>query len=357
MGVRGIASVQRLRRWAEKKGGHPKAPDGFDRADSGTLAARADAWSLWLECKAYSARTVAVHYWSLRAFLGWAHDRALTRPEMVTKPILESYQRWLWRYQKDDGRPLSVVTQRQRLLAVQHFFAWLCRENHLPSNPAADLILPHKQQELLPRTLSHEEIAAVLAVPDVTDPMGLRDRAILETFYATGVRRTELVCLDLGDVDRSRSTLLVRSGKGGKGRVVPMGEHAAHWLERYLEDCRPLLEANERETALFLTGYGGRYSIGFLGNWVRRTLKKAGVERPGSCHLLRHSCATHMLEGGADIRFIQQLLGHASLETTQIYTQLTIQQLRDVHARCHPRGRRGAAAGLPEAAAPISLPS
>jgi integrase/recombinase XerD len=344
MPIRGIASVARLRRWAEKKGGHPARPDGFERGDAGTLGSRADAWVNWLETRAYSERTVTMHYWSLRPFLVWAHERAVTRPETVTKPVLESYQRWLWRYEKRTGQPLSVVTQRQRLLALQGFFAWMCRENFLPGNPAADLVLPHKPQELLPRTLTHEEIASVLAVPDLSDALGLRGRAILETFYATGLRRAELIQLDLGDLDRARGTLTVRSGKGGKGRVVPLGEHAAHWLRRYLEECRPLLEVKASESALFLTGYGERFSRGFLGNWVRRVLKLAGVKRPGSCHLLRHTCATHMLEGGADIRFIQQLLGHASLETTQIYTQLTIQQLREVHARCHPRGRRAAAA-------------
>ncbi len=343
MPVRGIASAKRLRRWAHKKGGPGAAADGFDRSDEGTLANRADAWLLWLECRAYSERTVVVHGWSLRVFLAWGQERALTRPEMITKPILESYQRSLWRHEKQNGQALSVATQRQRLIAVQRFFAWLCRENLLPSNPAADLVLPRKQAESLPKALGREEVAALLAIPDVSDPLGVRDRAILEVFYGAGIRRAELVRLDLSDLDRAHSTLTVRQGKGGKDRVVPLGEHAAHWLERYLSECRPKLEVRAAEAALFLTGYGERFSCGFLGNWVRRVLEKAGIDRPGSCHLLRHSCATHMLEGGADIRFIQQLLGHRSLETTQVYTALTIQQLREVHSRCHPHGRRTAA--------------
>jgi len=348
MPPRGLASAQRLRRWTEKKGGMTVTPDGFDRRDEGTLARRGDAWLDWLESRAYSPRTVGVNFWALRAFLTWAHERALTRPEVITKPILESYQRWLWRYQQASGRPLSVVTQRHRLGAVQKLFAWLCRENLLPSNPAADLTLPRKPAESLPKALAREEVAALLAVPDVRDPLGVRDRAILETLYATGLRRSELVSLDLADLDRARSTLTVRKGKGGKDRVVPLGEHAVHWIERYLAECRPRLEVSAREPALFLTGYGERFSAGFLGNWVRRVLVEAKIDRPGSCHLLRHSCATHMLEGGADIRFIQQLLGHASLETTQVYTALTIQQLREVHTRCHPHGRR-LSASLPSA--------
>ena len=329
-----------MRKWADRKGGVAAASDIFDRSDAGTLANRADAWLGWLEVRAFSPRTLRVTLDSLRTFLVWAHERALARPEAITKPILESYQRWLWRYEQANGKPLSVVTQRHRLGAVQKLFAWLCRENFLPSNPAADLTLPRKPAESLPKALAPEEIAAVLAVPDVRDPLGVRDRAMLETFYATGVRRAELAHLDLADLDRARLTLTVRKGKGGKDRVVPLGEHAAHWIERYLGECRPRLEVSAREPALFLTGYGERFAAGYLGNWVRRVLEAAKVDRPGSCHLLRHSCATHMLEGGADIRFIQQLLGHASLETTQVYTSLTIQQLREVHTRCHPHGRR-----------------
>ena len=141
---------------------------------------------------------------------------------------------------------------------------------------------------------------------------------------------------------------------------MPLGEHALFWLGRYLGECRPRLEVSAKEPALFLSGYGERFSAGFLGNWVRRVLETAGIDRPGSCHLLRHSCATHMLENGADIRFIQQLLGHARLDTTQIYTEVTIHQLREVHARCHPHGRRNAPAapaGLPSAPAVASLPA
>jgi integrase/recombinase XerD len=353
---KGLAQAQRMRRWADKKGGYAAAPDGFDRSDAGTLASRADAWLAWLEGRAYSPATLAARVWALRAFLGWAQERGLLRPEMITRPVLESYQRWLWRREKADGRPLGVRTQRSFLAALQGLFAWLCRQNLLPGNPAADLELPRKPRRSLPKALALAEVAAVLAVPDVSDPLGVRDRAMLEILYATGLRRTELVRLDLSDVDRAHGTLWVRQGKGGKDRVVPIGEVALHWIEKYLSACRPRLESNGgRDPALFLTGYGERFHPGYVGNWVKRAMKAAGIERLGSCHLLRHSCATHMLENGADIRFIQQLLGHARLDTTQIYTEVTIHQLREVHARTHPHGRRaettaGSAAATPAAA-------
>jgi len=353
--TRGLARAARMRKWADKKGGYAATPDGFDRSDAGTLASRADQWLARLEERAYSPRTLAGRFWALRTFLTWAHERALTRPEAITKPILESYQRALWRHeQAGSGKPLSVITQRTFLAALQGLFAWLCRENFLPGNPAADLELPRKPRRSLPKALALEEVAAVLAVPDVRDPLGVRDRAILETLYATGLRRRELVMLDLGDIDRAHGTLWVRQGKGGKDRVVPLGEHALHWIARYLSECRPRLETSAKEPALFLSGYGERLSAGYLGNWVRRVLEAVKIDRAGSCHLLRHSCATHMLENGADIRFIQQLLGHARLDTTQIYTEVTIHQLREVHARCHPHGRRAATAA---ATNPASVPA
>lgn len=328
-----------MRRWADKKGGYAATPDGFDRSDAFTLASLIDAWFRRLEERAYSLRTVEARKWALRTFLHWAGERDLRRPDQITKPILESYQRWLFRYRKTDGKPLGVTTQRGRLGAIQNFFTWLCRENTLHANPAADLELPRKPNKTLPKSLSLDEVQAVLNVPDVSDQLGIRDRAILETFYSTGIRRAECARLDVDDLDRARSLLTVRKGKGNKDRVVPVGERALHWIGLYLEKTRPLLETPQSGRALFISGYGERLSAGYIGNWVRRVIDASGIGRIGSCHLLRHSCATHMLENGADIRFIQQLLGHARLDTTQIYTDVSIVQLREVHARTHPHAR------------------
>ena len=141
------------------------------------------------------------------------------------------------------------------------------------------------------------------------------------------------------DLDPGRKVLTVRKGKGGKSRTSPLGERALHWLTRYLDDSRPRLETGPGEHALFISGYGTRLNPNYVGNWVKRTMKKAGIDKPGSCHLLRHSCATHMHDNGADIRFIQQLLGHARLDTTEIYTEVSIARLQEVHARTHPHGK------------------
>jgi integrase/recombinase XerD len=323
----------------EKGGRGEGAPDGFDRSHAATLPSLADAWTRRLEERAYSPKTLEMHKWALKTFHAWCAERDLSAPDQITKPVLESHQRWLFRYRKKDGEPLGVTTQRNRLGALRRFFTWLCKENILPANPATDLDLPRKPAKLLPKALSADELAALLALPDASDVLGLRDRTILEVLYSCGLRRSEVTNLDLEDIDLGRGVLTVRKGKGGKSRTVPLGERAVNWLNRYLEHSRPRLEVERAERALFLSGYGERFNPNYLGNWVTRSLKKAGIQKQGSCHLLRHSCATHMIENGADIRFIQQLLGHARLDTTQIYTEVSIVQLREVHARTHPHGK------------------
>jgi RHS repeat-associated protein len=179
----------------------------------------------------------------------------------------------------------------------------------------------------------------LLAMPNPADPFGLRDRTMLELFYATGIRRSEMSHLDHGDYEPATRTLVVRQGKGGKSRMLPVGERASAWMERYLSECRPLFDHLPNETALFLSGYGTRITPAYLGNWIKKLLKSCDIDKPGSCHLWRHTCATDMHRGGADIRYVQAMLGHERMETTQIYTHVHIEALREIHARCHPHGR------------------
>ena len=325
----------RLLRGKEPGPGREAAPDGLDRSDPDGLAPLADAFLLAQQVKNYSDRTLDTRRYALTIFLQWAQDRELKRPETITKPILESYQRHLWNYRKKDGKPLSVGTQIGRLTAVRQLFKWLCKENHLTADPAAHLEMPKEDRRLPEDTLSEAEVSAVLSVPNIADPLGVRDRAILELFYSTALRRSELARLELRDLNPDRKILFVRHGKGAKDRVVPVGKRALEWITRYLDEVRPLLRIDMVEQSLFLTGYGRGFSPNSLGNLVRGTVTKA-IGNRGSCHLLRHACATHMHERGADIRVIQQLLGHAKLETTQIYTEVSIKQLREVHERTHP---------------------
>ena len=337
-GKKGINNVPGMRH--RRRGGQKSAEgDGLDRSAPDTLASLTDEWLSRLEERNYSPRTLEMHRWALKTFLQWAQDRDLTKPGAVTRPHLESFQGWLHRYRQANGKPLGVSTQRQRLGALKRLFAHLTKQNHIPANPAADLDLPRKPHQQLPKGLSRQELAAVLNVPDIRDPLGIRDRAILETLYATAARRSELVKLDLTDLDAEGGTMHIRQGKGGKSRLVPVARNALQWLGRYLDETRPRLVLDNTEQALFLSGYGERLSAVYLGNWVAKTVKQSEIGKTGSCHLMRHSCATHMLENGADIRLIQQLLGHSSLDTTSIYTEVAITHLKEVYNRTHPAAK------------------
>jgi len=334
-----------------KKKGHQRSKHLRDRAEDkrvanaandlptgaqGTLANHAARYLQNLAVRNYTADTIEGRKDALKVFLLWANERDLTEPNSITKPILESYQRHLWRWKKHNGKPLGISTQRGRLSTVKDFFAYLVKSNHIPANPASELEMPRSEKRLPKEPLGLEQIKSILGVPDISDPLGIRDRAMLELFYSAGLRRSELAKLHLEDLNRERQTLQIRQGKHHKDRVVPVGNRALHWLERYLEESRPKLLLQPNEKALFLSSYGEAFNPDVLSRMVTQFIKKAEIERPGSCHLLRHTCATHMLEGGADIRFIQQLLGHEKLETTAIYTQVSIEQLKAVHAQTHP---------------------
>jgi integrase/recombinase XerD len=257
----------------------------------------------------------------------------------VTRPILERYQRHLFYARKRDGKPLSASTQYGHLATVRLFFRYLSKEGFLLANPASELELPKLPQRLPRAVLTAEEAESVLAKPDVTQPEGLRDRAMLELLYSTGLRRAELSRLLVFDVDATRGTVFVREGKGRKDRVVPVGERALAWTLKYLEEARPKLTGARDEGVLLLGDAGEGLHVDYLTQRVRQYIEAAGLEKPGACHLFRHSMATAMLEGGADVRFVQEMLGHASLETTQLYTRVTVEKLRAVHAATHPAAR------------------
>lgn len=273
---------------------------------------------------------------ALTYFIRWADDRGLTRLTDFTLPILERYQRYLYHYRTSVGKPLAWGTQRQRLAVLKVFFRWAVRERHLLYNPASELQLPTKPPKLPHTVLTIEEVERLLSEPDVATPAGVRDRAILETLYSTAIRRMEIAGLKLADLHITAGIVRVREGKGGRDRVVPIGARALGWLTKYLADVRPLLLAGDDPGYVFLTDYGEPFGTRRLDPLVKRHLRNAGFQVPGACHLLRHACATHMLENGADIRYIQALLGHADLNTTQIYTQVSIRKLKEIHAATHP---------------------
>ncbi len=321
-----------------------------DPADPRGFLALFHRYLEWRRVHHYSPATVSSEEFPLGTFIAWAHERGVTRPSEVTQPILERYQRHLYHRRKTDGMPLSVTAQKRAITALKNFFRWLTKQHFILYNPASELELPRVEYRLPPCVLSAEDVEQVMARTNSGEALGLRDRAILELFYATGIRRMELAHLKLGDLDLERRTLVVRQGKGRKDRTLPIGERAAAWLDRYLSNVRPRYAVEPDEGFVFLSANAGR-SLGLneLTVLVRTYVEAAQLGKHGSCHLLRHTMATLMLEGGADIRYIQQMLGHATLETTEVYTRVSIRQLAAIHAATHPgarlRGRRASTLG------------
>lgn len=290
----------------------------------------------WMRVKGFSENTVIGRLDSLRYFFTWADIRGIRQPREVTKPVLERYQRYLYHYRKINGEPLSFQTQNARLSHVRNFFRWLARGNYILSNPASDLDLPRMEKRLPRSFFTAAEADAVINQANLATPLGIRDRAILETFYSTGIRRSELARLKVFDIDSERGTVLIRDGKGKKDRMVPIGDRALHWIGKYLREVRPMLAIQPDEGFVFLTKDGLSITLDFLTIMVKRYVEAARIRKRGSCHIFRHTMATLMLEGGADIRFIQQMLGHNRLESTEIYTQVSLRKLRAVFLTTHP---------------------
>jgi integrase/recombinase XerD len=290
----------------------------------------------WLLINNYSEDTADHARWSIADFIRWAELRGMNHPMEVTRPILESYQRYLYYYRRANGQPLTFRTQHSRLTPVRRWFRWLVRNNHILHNPASDLDLPRMERRIPKTILSAEEVERVMVVPDIGMPVGLRDRAMLETFYSTGVRRSELIRLKLYDLDRERATLTVRQGKGKKDRMIPIGERALAWVEKYLREARPQLALEPDDATLFLTQYGEPFHPDAMSYLVRDLVVQANLGKSGSCHTFRHTMATLMLEGGANLRYIQQMLGHEEITTTEIYTHVAIRKLQLIHAATHP---------------------
>jgi integrase/recombinase XerD len=316
-----------------------------DRHDPQGLAAFVMRHLEWLRVHNYAEPTVANRELYLGYFVAWCVERGLNTPREITKPILERYQRALYHLRKANGAPLTFRSQYARLVPIRAFFRWLTRQNYLLYNPASELELPRSEHRLPKHVLTTPEVEQVMQQPKLDEPMGVRDRAILETFYSTGMRRSELMGLQLFDLDRERGTVMIRQGKGKKDRMIPIGERALTWIDRYQEQVRPELIVGRDLTTLatlFLTNTGEPFTPNRLTQLVREYVNAADLGKSGSCHLFRHTMATLMLENGADIRYIQAMLGHAELSTTQIYTQVSIRKLKEIHSATHPAKVRGA---------------
>jgi integrase/recombinase XerD len=315
-----------------KKRKAPKPPDT-------ALAAMMEEHLEALLVKNYSEHTVKSRRVFIGRFIDWSKERGVTEPVEVTRPILERYQQYLFHYRQKNGRPLTFRSQHAHIVPLRVWFKWLARQRYILHNPASELELPRMEYRLPKTILTVSEIEQVLSQPDINDPLGLRDRALLEMLYSTGMRRRELAELKLYDIDTERGTVTIRQGKGKKDRVLPLGERASAWMEKYIHDARPQIVVEPDDYTVFLSNAGEPFNLDYLTQLVRDHVETAQIGKRGACHTFRHTMATLMLENGADIRYIQQMLGHADLKSTQIYTHVSIRQLKLIHAATHPAAR------------------
>jgi integrase/recombinase XerD len=234
-------------------------------------------------------------------------------------------------------RGLAPRSLARHLVAIRMFCRWMQREKYLPRDVTQTVDAP-KMWKLLPQTLTYAEVDKLLNAPNVSSPLGLRDKAMLEFLYATGLRVSELCRLTLNDVNFEMGFLRTM-GKGGKERIVPIGKTALKWLQKYLKDSRPKLARGGARAEIFLSSRGIRMSRKTVWAMIRAQARRARIEKPLSPHKLRHSFALHLLDHGADLRVVQEMLGHADISTTQIYTRLDSGRLKDVHFRFHPRAK------------------
>lgn len=290
----------------------------------------------WSAAMNYSSETNKTRNTCIRRFITWCEARSLDRPQDVTASILERYRRYLFNYRKTNGNPLSFSTQHSHLAPLKAFFKWLNKENHILYNPASEFQLPNVPRHLPKDFFSYEEINAMIAHTQIYGDIGIRDRAIIETFYSSGIRRMELVNLKLQDADLKRGTLVIFEGKFQKDRVVPLGSRACLWVEKYLKEIRPNLINGDDNGHVFLTEKGEAFIKNRVSDLIKKYKEAVGIDKHGACKLFRTSMATHMLDNGADIRYIQEILGHADIKTTQIYTQVSIKKLKQVHTNTHP---------------------
>ena len=290
-----------------------------------------------LKIRNFSRRTIAGLRWKLGKFTDYLNSSGIVEVLAITKEAVSSYQVELYEKLNKSGRPNTVSYQNDMLSAVKQFMSFLKEHDHIVSDPARDV--PYaKAPKPLPRgVLTSSEARKILHAPDIKSVIGYRDRTILEVLYSTGIRKEELNSLTISDVDYEDGFLRIENGKGGKDRIVPLGRIACRYLENYIKSVRPELLRDPYEKHLFLSSRARPLSKNVAWELIKKYAKKARLHKNVHPHTFRHTCATAMLKNKANIRVVQELLGHADLATTQIYTHLTRDRLQAVYDATHPR--------------------
>ena len=297
----------------------------IDSHDLGLIEAFVD--SLWLE-QGLSQNTLTAYATDLRALAVWLKGMGLGLQQASREQLLQYLAQRV-------SSGSKVRSSARQLSSLRRFYQHQVREGRIQEDPSARIEAP-KLGRTLPKSLTEAEVEALLSAPVTDDPIGLRDKAMLELLYATGLRVSELVGLSLAQVNLRQGVVRVL-GKGSKERLVPLGDEAIDWLQSYLQNARPLLQKAPVD-ALFLTRRGEAMSRQAFWYLIKRYAVKVGITKSLSPHTLRHAFATHLLNHGADLRVVQMLLGHSDLSTTQIYTHVARERLKDLHTQHHPRG-------------------
>jgi len=291
-----------------------------------------------LSVTGYSLFTIRKKKYLLRSFIQFLKDKDIYFIKDISRDTIESYVRFIHdRGEKNDS--LNVRSKITILETVKTFFTWLTKKNHVVINPASHIEYPRSPKSLPRHILTRNDAEHIFLSADISSPTGLRDRAMLEMLYSCGMRRSELCNLYADDFNEDAKTLFIREGKGRRDRLIPVGRSAVRWVKSYMENARPLFLGLKESPFLFLSMNADRLDEVYLGTHISNYVKKAGIGKKGGCLLFRHSMATTMLENGADIRYIQQMLGHSDISTTKLYTHVSIAKLKEVHGKTHPAER------------------
>ena len=302
-----------------------------------------EKYKIYLENKGY-AKTTSEKYGKhiIKMLRELRTLRKVERLQDIRKEDIKIYIMLLNRKVRErDKKPLKVGTKISRIKPIKNFFKYLLKTKKILYNPAEEVELPKEGEKKIKEILKEKEMRKILRSIEGRTAIELRDRAILEIMYATGIRNSELRGIRIRDIDIEAEEIKIREGKGYYGkreRIVPTGRLSIEYVKEYLERGRKFLEGKEKNEYAFISKYGNKLSIDTPTDILKKYAEKAGIEKRVYAHMIRHSCATHMLRGGADIRYVQRLLGHSNINSTTIYTKVEIGDLKKVHRKSHPRG-------------------
>lgn len=315
---------------------------------------KSDEYIHWMKTR-YSVATCKTYPIYLKAWMRWAISRNLDSPMDITQTLVEEYREDIINLRNSvpfdhsflrtgttsfEGKPLSAKSVNQHIIVLRNYTKWLKKNGYISYDSAKDLEMVKEPKKLPGLVLADREMRKLMNTCDLHQSLGYRDRAILETLYSSGIRRSELVHLNIEDIDTDGGYCKINQGKGGKDRVVPLGETACYYLSNYIKGVRPGLIKAQKTTALFINNKNTRLGREGLSIIIKRSTKRAGLEKNVTPHVFRRSCATGMIRNKANPYYVKELLGHEHLDSLEPYLKLSIVDLKEVHQKCHPREKK-----------------